>query len=117
LLGYPTANIIPRQEIIPKEGVYAVKVSIPHLGNKVYKAVANIGKNPTFNNLNLSYEVHILDFKDNLLGKSLRIHFIDRLRDEKKFNSADELKKNISIDIEKAKKIFSKNRTKLFVNF
>lgn len=117
LLGYPTANIIPRQEIIPKEGVYAVRVSIPHLGNKVYKAVANIGKNPTFNNLNLSYEVHILDFKDNLLGKSLRIHFIDRLRDEKKFHSADELKKNISLDIEKAKKIFSKNRTKLFLNF
>lgn len=114
ILGYPTANIIPKQEIIPKEGVYAVKVTIPEL-SKTFKAVANIGKNPTFGNQALSYEVHLLDFKGELLGKTLRVHFIARLRDEKKFNSAEELKESISRDIERAKEIFRRDRTKLYL--
>lgn len=113
VLGYPTANIAPIQEIIPKEGVYAVKVTIPHL-SKTYKGVANIGKKPTFGNENFSYEVHIIDFRKDLLGKHIRIHFIERLRDEKKFSSPGELKQNIAKDIEEANKIFSKDRTKLF---
>lgn len=116
ILGYPTANIEPFQEIIPKEGVYAVRVTLPHL-SKTYKGVANIGKNPTFGNKNLSYEVHIFDFMENLLGKDIRVHFIERLRDEKKFSSPHELKQNIANDIEEAKKIFSKDRTKLFLAF
>lgn len=114
ILGYPTANISPEQEIIPKQGVYAVKVSLP--GGKIFSGVANIGKNPTFGNDSLSYEVHILNFKDNLLGKKIRIHFLERLRDEKKFKSPQELKENIVKDIEKAKKIFKGNRTELFLN-
>lgn len=117
LLGYPTANIDPKQEIIPKEGVYAVKVNIPDLGEKVFKAVANIGKNPTFGQNPISYEIHILNFKAELLGKLIRVHFIERLRDEKKFNSPEELKESISQDIEKAIKIFKKDRTKLFLEF
>ncbi len=116
LLGYPTANILPIQEIIPKEGVYAVKVTIKHL-SKTFRGVANIGKNPTFNNESLSYEVHILDFNENLLGKSIRIHFIARIRDEKKFSSPEELKQSIAMDIKEAKKVFSKDKTKLFLNF
>ncbi len=114
ILGYPTANILPKQEIIPKEGVYAVKVTIPHL-LKTFKGVANIGKNPTFGNKNLSYEVHILDFYDNLLSREIRVHFISRLRDEKKFSSPQELKEGIARDIEKAREIFKKDRTKLFL--
>jgi riboflavin kinase/FMN adenylyltransferase len=113
VLGYPTANITPIQEIIPKEGVYAVKVNIPHL-SKIYKGVANIGRKPTFDNQPVSYEVHILDFNGNLLGKHIRIHFISRLRDEKKFSSSLELKQQIKRDIDEAKKILSKDRTKLF---
>ncbi len=114
LLGYPTANILPFQEIIPKEGVYAVKVTLPHM-SKTFKGVANIGKNPTFGNSQLSYEVHILDFRENLLGKKIRIHFISRLRDEKKFSSVEELKDSIAKDVERAKKIFQRDRTKLFL--
>lgn len=114
VLGYPTANIKPNQEIIPKEGVYAVKVTIPEL-SKTYKGVANIGKNPTFGNQALSYEVHILDFKGELLGKTLRLHFIARLRDEKKFNSPEELKDSIARDIERAKEILRRDRTKLYL--
>lgn len=114
VLGYPTANIKPNQEIIPKEGVYAVKVTIPEI-LKTYKGVANIGKNPTFGNQALSYEVHILDFKGELLGKTLRLHFIARLRDEKKFNSPEELKDSIARDIERAKEILRRDRTKLYL--
>lgn len=114
ILGYPTANISPEQEIIPKEGVYAVKVSLPE--GKTFSGVANIGKNPTFGSDSLSYEVHILNFTDNLLGKKIRIHFLERIRNEKKFKSPQELKENITRDIEKAKKIFKGNRTGLFLN-
>ncbi|WP_297212961.1 MULTISPECIES: bifunctional riboflavin kinase/FAD synthetase [Thermodesulfovibrio] len=116
ILGYPTANIEPVQEIIPKEGVYAVKVTIPHL-SATFRGVANIGKNPTFGNRMLSYEVHILDFRENLLEKTIRVHFIDRIRDEKKFSSPEELKQQIAMDIQKAKNIFSKDRTRLFLLF
>jgi len=115
ILGYPTANILPKQEIIPKEGVYAVKVTIKD--GLTFKGVANIGKNPTFGNTNLSYEVHILDFKEDLLGKIIRVHFIERLRDEKKFTSSEELKNRIAQDIEFARKIFRKDKTKLFLDF
>ncbi|GAB5046577.1 bifunctional riboflavin kinase/FAD synthetase [Thermodesulfovibrio sp. TK110] len=115
ILGYPTANFVPKQEIIPKQGVYAVKVTIPNLNT--YNGVANIGKNPTFGNINMSYEVHILDFKENLLGKTIRVHFIERIRDEKKFNSPEELRENIAQDIEKAKNIFKRDRTMLFLDF
>lgn len=115
ILGYPTANIMPRQEIIPKEGVYAVKVTIKD--GLTYKGVANIGKNPTFGNINLSYEVHILDFKEDLLGKNIRIHFIARLRDERKFSSPEELKNRIAQDIERAREIFRRDKTKLFLDF
>lgn len=115
ILGYPTANFVPQQEIVPKEGVYAVKVTIPHY--KTLKGVANIGKNPTFGNISMSYEVHIFDFKENIVGKTIRVHFIARIRDEKKFNSPDELKENIAHDIAMAKKILKKDKTRLFLNF
>lgn len=115
LLGYPTANILPKQEIIPKEGVYVVKVTIPE--DKTYNAVANIGRNPTFGGDRLSYEVHIINFRGDLLGKMIRVHFIERLRDEKKFNGPEELKEAISQDIESALKILKRNKTKLFLDF
>lgn len=116
ILGYPTANISPVQEILPKEGVYAVKVTIPHL-SKTFKGVANIGKNPTFGNSDISYEVHILNFKENLLGKKIRVHFIERIRDERKFSSPEELRLNIEGDIDRANQIFRRDRTKLFLDF
>lgn len=115
VLGYPTANILPKQEIIPKEGVYAVKVSFPD-SLKTFKAVANIGRNPTFGNSELSFEVHILNFRGELLGKTMRVHFIARLRDEKKFKSPLELKEAIARDIERAKEIFRIDRTRLYLD-
>lgn len=101
LLHTPTANIA-FSGLSPKEGVYAVKIG---LKDKAYKGVANIGNNPTFNAKNVSYEVHLFDFSGNLLGKKLRVDFIKRIRDEKKFPNVKALETQIKRDIKKAKEI------------
>lgn len=104
ILRIPTANISTPVEIAPKEGVYAVKV---RFNGTVYDAVANIGKNPTFGNAEVSYEVHIFNFSGDLLGKTLRIYFIDRIRGEKTFPGPDSLGKQIQDDIETARELLA----------
>lgn len=102
LIGIPTANIISLNDIIPKEGVYAVKVS---LGGAVYDGVANIGKNPTFGDNPVSYEAHIFNFSGNILGKDIMLYFIERIRDEKAFTDIKALHDGIIRDIERARDI------------
>ncbi|NDV22638.1 bifunctional riboflavin kinase/FAD synthetase [Desulfovibrio sp. JC022] len=104
LLGFPTANIKLEDELFPKKGVYAIRVEVE---GKVLPGVANIGKNPTFGNEALSVEAHILDFSEDIYGKDIRVHFIQRIRSEKKFNGLDELKERIGIDINLAREILS----------
>jgi len=110
LLNVPTANITAPVEIAPKEGVYAVRVSYK---DNIYEGVANIGKNPTFGNSDVSYEVHLLNFSGNLLGENIRIYFIDRIRNERLFPDALSLEKQIRTDIESSKEILSRNHPKL----
>ncbi len=112
LLNIPTCNINTKNELIPKEGVYAVRVSF---GSSIYDGVANIGKNPTFGDVPMSYEAHLFDMNENLLGKNIRLHFIDRIRDEKKFSGVVELIDHINKDISKAKQILSKRKDLLFL--
>jgi riboflavin kinase/FMN adenylyltransferase len=76
ILHIPTANISTPVEIAPKEGVYAVRVGMKDI---IYNGVANIGRNPTFGNAEVSYEVHLFDFDGDLLGENLRIYFIERI--------------------------------------
>lgn len=102
LLQIPTANITTPVEIAPKEGVYTVRVE--YRGN-IYGGVANIGKNPTFGNADVSYEVHIFNFSGNLLGENLRIFFIERIRGERTFPEPASLEKQIRDDIALAKEI------------
>lgn len=104
LLGFPTANLKLIDELFPKPGVYAIWVEVS--GN-VHMGVANIGKNPTFGNDALSVEAHIMDFNGDLYGRDIRVHFVQRIRDEKKFNGIDELKDRISKDIELGRQILS----------
>jgi len=104
LLGFPTANICLKDELFPKTGVYAVWVEV--LG-QIKPGVANIGYNPTFGNDYLSVEVHILDFKQNIYGQDIRVHFVQRLRSEKKFSGLHALKKQIQADIELGQKILN----------
>lgn len=104
LLGFPTANINLYDELSPKIGVYAVIVE--REGEK-FKGVANIGYSPTFDDYIFTVEAHILDFKENIYGQKIRVNFIDRLRDEKKFSNISELSEQIKKDIIKARKILS----------
>jgi riboflavin kinase/FMN adenylyltransferase len=84
-------------------GVYAVTVNVE---NNTYNGVTNIGTNPTFGEHALSVETHLLDFSGDLLGKTIRINFIQRLRNEKSFNSIKELSDQIAEDIRVAKELF-----------
>jgi len=106
ILQIPTANISTPVEIAPKEGVYAVRVG---LKGTAYDGVANIGKNPTFGNADVSYEVHLFNFNGDLLGESLRIYFIDRIRGERTFPDPVSLAKQIRDDIENAGELLMKH--------
>jgi riboflavin kinase / FMN adenylyltransferase len=103
LLGFPTANLKLVEELTPKQGVYAVKVLID---DKIYNGLTNIGYNPTFGNNAFSVETHILDFAQDLVGKTIRVNFIERLRDEKAFKSVEDLAQQIEKDSLKARELF-----------
>ena len=117
-LGFPTANIrLNSAKQLPASGVYAVEVhlqaqlsssaaifeqcdlqGVPRRSTP-YKGVANIGTNPTVGNDHLSLEVHLLDFQGDLYDQSLTISFLSFLREEKKFDSLEELRNQITVDI------------------
>jgi riboflavin kinase/FMN adenylyltransferase len=103
-LGFPTANLKSENELKPASGVYACFAEV---GRKRYRAVANLGQNPTFGGSALSLEAHLLNFKGNLYGKKLRLHFVKRLREERSFGSAEELAQQIRSDIRQAEKAFT----------
>ncbi|GAB4543917.1 MAG: bifunctional riboflavin kinase/FAD synthetase [Thermodesulfovibrionia bacterium] len=102
ILHIPTANLTTPNELLPKDGVYAVTLN---LEGKTYGGAANIGYNPTFEDKRFSFEVHILDFNKDILGKDLRVNFIKRLRDEIRFNSPNELAEQLKKDIEIVREI------------
>jgi riboflavin kinase/FMN adenylyltransferase len=104
LLGIPTANINLQDELCPKTGIYAVTVEFHR---KLYKGVANIGYSPTFNDNQFTVEVHLLSFSENIYGEKIRVNFIKRIRDEKKFAGIADLKEQIREDIETAQKILA----------
>ncbi|MCD4657782.1 MAG: hypothetical protein K8S87_09595, partial [Planctomycetes bacterium] len=105
-LGVPTANIKMDIGFLPPLGVYGVKIL--GIDENQYFGVANIGYNPTFHinnpdSMKPQLEVFVIDFEGNLYGKELTIEFITKIRDEKKFNTIDELIKVIHSDIEEFK--------------
>lgn len=106
-IGFPTANIAPDSpvKLIPKDGVYAVKVLID---NKTYNGMLNIGLRPTFNqnNNDKSIEVHIINFEGDIYGDSVKISFFKRIRNEMKFNSIDDLISQLKKDKEHVEKYF-----------
>lgn len=104
LLGIPTANINLQDELCPKTGIYAVTVEYH---NRLYRGVANIGYSPTFDDNEFTVEVHLLDFSENIYGEKIRVNFIERIRDEKKFADISELKDQINRDIKTADTILA----------
>ncbi len=103
-LGFPTANIKPAGELIPKPGIYAVWTL--YAGQR-YAGVVNLGWNPTFQDQKFSVEVHILDFHEDIYGEPLALEFIERLRDERAFKGPEELIAQIQKDIFQARQILS----------
>jgi riboflavin kinase/FMN adenylyltransferase len=104
-LGFPTANLDASALALPPKGVYAVHaIARGH----TERAVLNIGTRPTLGTPNapLRVEVHLLEFNGELYGEELEIVFTEKLRDEKKFSSVDELKAQIAKDIARAKEVF-----------
>jgi len=103
LLGFPTANLNPHGELLPKRGVYAVTLLIDDV---FYNGVTNVGYNPTFGDTGLTVETHVLNYSGELIGKTMKVHFIKRLRDEKTFKTLEELSHQIAQDIAQAKEVF-----------
>ncbi|WP_097025492.1 bifunctional riboflavin kinase/FAD synthetase [Clostridium peptidivorans] len=95
-IGFPTINLDYNKDfVIPKGGVYSTVVKY---NDKLYKGVTNIGYNPTVENQKLSIETHILNFNNNIYDETIRIYFTGRIRDEKKFDSLEELACRIGKD-------------------
>lgn len=95
-IGFPTANIqISEDVVIPKGGIYATRV---YIDDEVFYGATNIGYNPTVNGQNLSIETNILDFDRDIYGKVIKLEFLERTRDEKKFSSIEELKNQLEKD-------------------
>ena len=103
-IGFPTANLKPHNRVIPKYGVYATATLIQ---GKWRRSITNIGVRPTFeNDADPSIETYVFDFDGDLYGDVLRVRFLHRLRDERKFNGIDELKAQIEKDSARALNYF-----------
>ncbi|PLX43132.1 MAG: hypothetical protein C0608_00295 [Deltaproteobacteria bacterium] len=99
-LGFPTANILPRQECLPPNGVYSAWA---HIGNCRYMAAVNIGPNPTFDGVSLSVEAFLLDFDADIYGDELKLAFNSPVRGEVAFSSPEALVKQIARDVERVR--------------
>ncbi|MCC7164769.1 MAG: bifunctional riboflavin kinase/FAD synthetase [Anaerolineae bacterium] len=104
-LGYPTANLeIPDKKLIPANGIYAVRV---RLGSDWFDGAASIGVRPTFGGGKRLVEIYILDFTRWIYGEELQVFFIERLRDEEKFDSIQALLDQMALDVQNARAILS----------
>ena len=105
-IGYPTANIeIDNQwKILPKNGVYAVKIL---LKNQQYFGMLNLGNRPSISDDSFAIEVHLFDFNATIYNEELKIEFIQRIRDEQQFSDLEKLKSQLKIDAINCKQIFN----------
>lgn len=102
-IGFATANIALRRVASPVRGVYAVRVA--GLGEELLPAVANLGRRPTVDGERDMLEVHLFDFDGDVYGRHLRVEFVQRIRDERRFPSLDALKQQITSDAAAARKL------------
>ena len=102
-IGFPTANIDIKDYILACPGVYSIRAKKLNSSSYV-RGIANLGYRPTFNGKKILLEVHLFNFSENLYNKYLNVQFKNFIRKEKKFKNVDQLKKQIKIDLLKAKK-------------
>jgi len=104
-IGFPTANLKPHNRVIPKYGVYATATLID---NEWHRSITNVGIRPTFEgDKEPSIESYVFDFDGDLYGDVLRVRFLHRIRDERKFNGIDELRAQIERDTRRALNYFA----------
>lgn len=104
-LGFPTCNLDPQRQNLPLRGVFAAEVRLKEV---VYSSVVNIGYRPTIDSVSKALiEVHILDFDLQIYGEELEITFVQKVRDEKKFDGLEALKLQIKNDVEATRSIFN----------
>jgi riboflavin kinase/FMN adenylyltransferase len=109
-LGFPTANVLPDSELLPKLGIYAARATILDgpLGGTTRSAAVSVGKNTTFTDADaVSVEAYLLDFDGDLYDRRLRLEIGERLRDEQRFDSIDALIAQISADVARVRALWS----------
>jgi riboflavin kinase/FMN adenylyltransferase len=105
-LGYPTANLATDNELLPPNGVYATTV---RLDGVIYPSVTNIGVRPTFGDDGRAVvETHLLGAEMDLYGRSVGLGFVQRVRDERRFDSVDQLTAQIALDVQKTRTLFDR---------
>ncbi|MEE9226476.1 MAG: riboflavin kinase, partial [Acidobacteriota bacterium] len=105
-LGVPTANLQVINEMLPPDGVYVTEAV---LGKDTLPGVTNIGNRPTFEGTGHTVETHLLDFDRKISGEAIRVRFLARLREERRFSSSDALREQIDSDLREARRFFEKN--------
>jgi riboflavin kinase/FMN adenylyltransferase len=107
VLGFPTANLdIKPQQALPDNGIYA---TITQVDGKQFPSATNIGIRPTFGEGGKMVETHLLNYKGDLYGKEITVEFVQKLRDEQRFASSEELKIQIEKDVRKVEALLAKN--------
>jgi riboflavin kinase/FMN adenylyltransferase len=105
-LGFPTANIASENELFPPHGVYATTLTVDGI---VHPSVTNIGMRPTFGiEQAATVEAHVLGATLDLYGRDVRLAFVQRLRDERKFPDVDALQQQIAADVRRAGRLFDR---------
>ena len=106
---FPTLNLRPDQELLPARGVYITRTVLEG-DTSSHRSVTNVGVRPTFNGSRLAVETHLLDYSGNFAPRHIEVRFWKRLREERKFSSAEELKAQIAKDISAANHFFARLR-------
>jgi riboflavin kinase/FMN adenylyltransferase len=107
VLGFPTANLdIKPQQALPGNGIYA---TITQVDGKQFPSATNIGIRPTFGESEKTVETHLLNYKGDLYSKEIRVEFVQKLRDEQRFPSSEELKVQIEKDVREVEAILAKD--------
>ncbi len=103
-IGFPTANIQSRTECLPSDGVYATRLI---LDDGPHASITNIGMRPTFAEPERTIEAHVFDFNRDIYDREVRLELVERIRPERKFDSAEALGAQISADLKRAKEILA----------
>ena len=106
-IGFPTTNVDTNWELLPKPGVYA---TVATMKGSRYWSITNMGFRPTFGENRLLIETHLFDFSESVYGEEIKVEFVDRLRDEKKFENVDALISQIRLDVEEVKNILTNTK-------